>query len=240
MYKILVAFIMCAGLLLVLSLASLHNFVDQLYPWVARLLPLERNMIESDKYRKLLNQYEQNYSRIKQADYLFLGDSHIQYFNTATYFSNSNIINYGIAGDTTRGVLQRLPSVQTKTSIKKGVLFMVGYNDLKYKDVQEIINEHRQLITMASKQLHIPVSKIVLQSLLPVSRERTYVNGSIVRINQAAKTLCAELGCVFLDFYSFFTSPEGGLNDRYSRDGVHLNHLGYELWASLLKKSLTI
>jgi len=236
--KLIIGAISILAFLLLIDQIHLNNIADKVYPLLSKVFPLEQIMMESGKYKKLLHKYQENYNHINQVDYLFIGDSHIQYFNVKSYFSDGNIINYGIAGDTTEGVLKRLPDSQSKKKIKDGVLFMVGYNDLKYKDVQTIISNHRKMLVTASKQLDIPFSKIVLQSLFPVSRERVYVNDSIIRINQAAKVLCAELGCIFLDVYANFTDPRGGLRSLYSKDGVHLNQAGYDAWASLLKQSL--
>lgn len=238
MFRILILSGIGIAVLLMINQASLYNMADRLYPLVSNTLALENHMFKSDKYQKLLKKYSDNYSRLEHADYLFLGDSHIQYLNTATYFPNKNVINYGIAGDTTLGVLKRLPHSQAQPKIKKKVLFMVGYNDLKYRDVEEIISNHRTLVITAAKQLEIPFSKIALQSLFPVSEKRSYVNDSIIRINHAEKALCAELGCTFLDLYSNFADPKGGLREQYSKDGVHLNQTGYDLWTSLLKKAL--
>ena len=236
--KLIIGAISIFVFLLLIDQIHLNNIADKVYPLLSKVFPLEKIKIESGKYQKLLHKYQESYNHINQVDYLFFGDSHIQYFNVNSYFSDSDIINYGIAGDTTEGVLKRLPNSQSKRKIKDGVLFMVGYNDLKYKDVQTIISNHRKMLVTASKQLDIPFSKIILQSLFPVSRERVYVNDSIIRINQAAKVLCAELGCIFLDVYANFTDPRGGLRSLYSKDGVHLNKAGYDVWASLLKQSL--
>ena len=236
--KLIIGSIGIVAFVLLINQIHFYNIADRLYPFLSKVFPLEQRMIESNKYQKLLKKYQESYNNITPVDYLFFGDSHIQYFNVKSYFADSNIINYGIAGDTTEGVLKRLPDLQSKTKIKKRVLFMVGYNDLKYKNVQTIINNHRKMIVSASKQLDIPFSKIVLQSLFPVSKERVYVNDSIIRINQAAKALCAELGCIFLDIYANFTDPKGGLRSLYSKDGVHLNQAGYDVWVSFLKQSL--
>jgi lysophospholipase L1-like esterase len=238
--KLIISAISIFAFLLLIDQIHLNNIADKVYPLLSKVFPLEKIMIESGKYQKLLHKYQESYNYINQVDYLFFGDSHIQYFNVKSYFSDSNINNYGIAGDTTEGVLDRLPNSQSKKKIKDGVLFMVGYNDLKYKDVQTIISNYRKMLVTASKQLDIPFSKIILQSLFPVSRERVYVNDSIIRINQAAKVLCAELGCIFLDVYANFTDPRGGLRSLYSKDGVHLNQAGYDAWASLLKQSLKL
>lgn len=231
------------GIVALLSLMNkihFHDLADRLYPLLSKVLPLEKNMIESYKHQKLLEKYQDHYKRIDQLDYLFLGDSHIQYFNESTYFPHGNIVNYGISGDTTEGVLNRLPDAQTKNKVKKGVLFMIGYNDLKYKGASAIIRNHRNLVIAASKKFNIPFSKIILHSLFPVSKERIYINSNITHINQAAKSLCTELGCVFLDLHAHFADSEGGLQARYSRDGVHLNQNGYDVWAALLKQSLDI
>ena len=226
--------------LLLMSRTHINNIADRLYPVLAQVLPLEKGMIEAPKYRKLADKYKESYSHLDQADYLFLGDSHIQYFNVEDRFTGRKVINYGIAGDTTEGVIKRLPAPASKNKIKQGVLFMVGYNDLKYRDVAKIIGNHRNMLVKASRQLDLPFSKIIFHSLFPVSRERTYVNDSIIRINQAGKLLCAELGCVFLDLYANFTDLHGGLRDLYSKDGVHLNQTGYAIWTALLKQSLNI
>lgn len=217
-----------------------YDLADRLYPLLSKIMPLENRMIKSAKYQKFLKTHEADYSNLDQADYVFFGDSHIRGLNVKQFFSNSDIVNYGISSDTTNGVLKRLPDSQVPKTIKQGVLFMVGYNDLKYKNVDAIINDQRNLVIMATKKLNVPISNIVLQSLFPVSKKRSYINESIVQINRAKKALCADLGCTFLDIYAHFSGLEGGLRDIYSKDGVHLNKEGYKAWAAVLKHSLKL
>ena len=59
---------------------------------------------------------------------IFLGDSLTEWFELGKYFPGLAIINEGIAGDTTYGVLQRLEAIIKKPA--KKIFLMIGINDI--------------------------------------------------------------------------------------------------------------
>ena len=83
----------------------------------------------SKKYYHHKNQFELLPNRKKEI--VFLGNSITARGNWSEWFNNKRIINRGISGDRTDGVLYRLDEVIS--SKPKKIFLLIGVNDIKYK-----------------------------------------------------------------------------------------------------------
>lgn len=213
-----------------------NDAADRIRPLIAHLVPLERRLFESMKYQERKAQQASQCQRRGACDFIFLGDSHTQYFDLKEYFQDVSPANFGIAGDTALGVLTRLstdiPSVKARR-----VFIMVGYNDIKYRDTAEIVNYLRRIVLESSHKFDIPAAALLVQSLFPVARERAFVNAKIIAINHAIKSMCTETGCTYLEVHGEFADADGALRVEYSAGSVHLNAAGYARWAGILQPS---
>jgi lysophospholipase L1-like esterase len=170
---------------------------------------------------------------------IFLGDSITRGGKWSELFKNDTdqpIYNFGISGDTTEGILQRLDHV---ISFEPAKLFLlIGINDLwnETKTREEILNNYRLILDQIKQKS--PNTKIYLQSILPINREeyqRTIlINLDIVFINQEIAKLAQEYNYQYIDLYSQFVNSEDKLNLEYSNDGLHLNQAGYLLWKNII------
>ena len=159
-------------------------------------------------------------------DIVMLGDSLTARGEWAEFFPGMSIVNRGIGGDTTSGILARLePIIALRPKI---VFIMAGINDLaRQRDTTEILYTYEKIITELSKE----GIKIVVQSTLYTAKHSQLLSTEkITEINQILKNRCAiKKECHFLDLNSSM-SKNGLLLDSLTGDGIHLNGKGYMAW----------
>ena len=183
-------------------------------------------------YQDLRKQYLILNNRLREKKvFVFLGDSITKGFSVDEYFSELHVLNRGISHDTTLGVINRLNQNINNLNIEK-LFLMIGYNDLRYRTNSEIL---KNIASMLSK---ISAEKIYVQSILPVESNRKGLNPRILQLNKDIRELCVDENCIYIDLYSHFFDDTNGLSNKYSRDGIHLNALGYELWYKKVKQFL--
>ena len=157
-----------------------------------------------------------------------LGDSITARADWAGMFPRSRIVNLGIDGDTSAGVLNRLEDV---VSLRPRVVFlMVGVNDLRRKFPIELVETH---IRLAAERLSEHGITPVIQSTLYVSSEK--LNEQIEALNAMTRVWCAAKSIVYIDLNEVL-SPQGVLLPRFTEDGVHLNEDAYHLWADVIRR----
>ena len=170
---------------------------------------------------------------------IFLGNSISDGCNWSELFTNPHIINRGISGDVTDGVLDRLNEV---TESKPAAIFiMIGVNDLaRGRSVEYIVSNYQQMlerIVSDSKE-----TKIYVQSVLPVNDEfqkfKNHVNKTkqILAVNEELKKMSKNYGATYIDLFSVFSIDDNKLNPAYTNDGLHLTGEGYLLWKSVVEK----
>jgi lysophospholipase L1-like esterase len=169
---------------------------------------------------------------------LFIGDSLTEWFDLEKYFPAIPIINEGIAGDTTYGLLERIHDIMVKPA--DTIFLMIGINDIFNGFLKEDIIENQQLI-VEEIQTQSTKSELVVQSLLPVNETMlgspNYLNKLIRHINKELKAHCEARSLQFLDLYASFLSDKE-MKREYTTDGGHLSENGYDLWAKKLQTFL--
>jgi lysophospholipase L1-like esterase len=146
------------------------------------------------------------------------------------------VANRGIAGDTTRDVAARLDAV-IGARPPATVALMIGINDLLRGDSADATAE-RVLAVAADIKRRAPASRVVLQSLLPVSASESGVNERVAAVNARLSASAARLGLVYADVAAAVRGPDGALDPRFTGDGVHLLGDGYRAWAAALARHL--
>lgn len=175
---------------------------------------------------------------ISEGCILFLGNSITEGGDWPKLLQNLNVINHGIGGDLTFGVLRRLNEVARHKP--KQVFLMIGINDLSRNVPDSLIVKNIFSIVEGLHQ-QLPETKIIVQSLLPVDEAvndlliEYKLNPSVSAINQALKENTTEYDYVYLDLHTYFSNDSGMLNAAYTYDGIHLNSKGYDKWVKVLK-----
>jgi len=132
------------------------------------------------------------------------------------------IVNQGIDGDSTRGMLERF-NRSVEPEKPDMVLIWGGINDLSsMKKPQDILPN---IIELVERTKTIGAVPIVL-NVAPVAG--THFNDTVRELNQLSKKYCEESDLMYLDIYSELVDDEGKLPQLYSNDGVHLSDMGYK------------
>lgn len=162
---------------------------------------------------------------------VFLGDSITEFLDVDEYLPAYHIINRGIAGDTTSGVLRRLGGV---IALKPGKLFLlIGTNDIGdglfaapiARNIREIVSR----VQAKSGQ-----TKIYLQGVFPTRHNPSRPNAEILSLNREIAAIAAEKHCTFIDIYPLFLDSGGELAEEYTLDGLHLSAEAMAKWTAHL------
>jgi lysophospholipase L1-like esterase len=170
---------------------------------------------------------------------MFLGNSNTEGGDWRKLLKDSTIINHGISGDITFGILHRMEAVLRQQPSK--LFLLIGINDISKNIPDEVIMENIFSIVSRIKR-GSPKTKIFVQSILPTNSTipafpKNYnKDDHVVIVNAQLQKYADRLGYTFIDLYSGFLNQEGQLDAKYSTDGLHLNAAGYLRWVDILKK----
>lgn len=169
---------------------------------------------------------------------IFVGDSITEGMCVAAVADSS--VNYGIAGDTTLGVLSRIP--QYKSITRAGALVLaIGVNDLwkNQRADKDILQTFRMIF------LQIPEkTPVIFSAILPIDEEhekdRAGGNKRIIALNKETQKICAKRkNCRFVNSFDKLVGPDGNLKDEnHIGDGLHISTKGYEIWGDDVKEAL--
>ncbi len=163
-----------------------------------------------------------------QADVVFLGDSITDYGEWQEIFPDVSVVNRGINGDTTLGILHRIDSVlQVKP---KKVFILIGVNDL-LRDKgsnEEILARYKQIIDQLSGE-----TTVYIQSILFTRGKWSKVNPRIIQLNQALEEYSRQNNLTYIDLNSKL-APDGTLLRGDSWDGLHLKGQGFVKWKEII------
>ncbi|KFF12540.1 peptidase [Chryseobacterium soli] len=153
------------------------------------------------------------------------------------------LFNLGIGGESTEGLLKRMPHELNARNAADGNIVFIGYgaNDLAVKDGKQIVDpeQFRNNIQTAVEYAQQFSNDIYLVSILPFSQKvdgivaasgKLRINEDVIRYNQILQHIAIENGLIYIDFYTAF------LEDReilLFEDGVHPNEKGYGMMAEI-------
>ncbi|HDV0749473.1 TPA: GDSL family lipase, partial [Acinetobacter baumannii] len=172
---------------------------------------------------------------IREGSIFFLGDSITQSLNVNSVTNQG--INYGIGGDTTFGLLNRIKYYNSLNKADK-ILVAIGINDFIFnRTSKEIIENYEKIFELLPKD-----KKVFINSVLPVTYQYTENSDKItikqiVELNHELKKFCSlKPNCEFINSYGLFADSAGFLKKSYDTgDGIHLNTEGYNLLIKILK-----
>ncbi|MEZ8279018.1 SGNH/GDSL hydrolase family protein [Vibrio splendidus] len=166
------------------------------------------------------------------ADLVMFGDSITEWAPWADIFRDVSMVNRGLAGDTTTGMLRR---IDTTLNVKpKLVCFMAGINDLAQGyDVDHIYQNYIDMLKVWQEN----DIRILVQSTLYVGSKLQGLNPSVELLNSKISEYCSQQGIAFLDVNSVL-SPNQLLSNEYSCDDLHLNAKAYQAWAEVLQPTV--
>lgn len=193
------------------------------------ILPKKR---EEEKWKKIFAEHYAN--RVKafeqenlqyedfEVDVAFLGDSLTEGYDIKNFYSNFEVVNRGIGGDTTFGLEKRL-KVSAYDLKPKVVVMLIGANnfDTMFDNYEDILIGFKE---------NLPQTKIVLLSLTSMGKDWGKNNQLAAFNNYKIKKLAEKYEFEFVDLYSPLLNLEDNeIYDEYTTDGGHLTTEGYEI-----------
>ena len=169
---------------------------------------------------------------------VFIGTSLTENCDWNEFFPDLKVLNRGIGGDWTKGVLERLDKIVSGHPYK--VFLEIGIADLNDRphDIARIMDNYKGIILRIHERS--PATRVYVQSVLPVQdvicRFMKKKSEEIISLNQRLRLLAAECGASFIDLFPAFTTPDNQLVAAYTFDGGHVNGKGYIVWKSIIEK----
>ena len=187
-------------------------------------------------------------ARRGDSDVLFMGDSITDFWRNESgqfagkpildkYFSQWKVANFGIAGDTTQGVLYRLQNGEGRGFSPRAIMLMIGTNNTARNSAAEIAEGVGAIVLELQKDF--PQAKILLLGIFPRGRAADPVRGTIASINESIAKLHDGNRVHYLDIGAGFLDAAGNIPVDVMSDGLHPTTKGYEIWAKAVSEPLT-
>ena len=170
----------------------------------------------------------------REVQVVMVGDSLTDGAEWREMFADQDIVNRGIDGDTTDGVLARLDDI---LDIKpKRVFIMIGINDFAEagRSVDDVFANYSAIVSGLVRR----GVKVFVQSTLPCNEAKgawkscAGLNPRIGQLNARLAGL-ASANVTFIDLVPVLTA-KGSLKNEFTYDGVHLNGEGYRQWKNAI------
>ena len=197
-------------------------------------------LVAKIKTKNLVGVYQHRVNHLNQLAMsedaiVMLGNSLTQACEWSELLENDKVVNRGVAGEMTGGLLLRLDEI---TRYKPSQIFMmIGINDLSVHDKSKILDNYKSIVTKIL--LKSPSTKLYLQSLLPVNnqvRNGGKSNADIIFLNEKIQELASENDLIYVNLHPLFLDEEGRLKANLTQDGIHLDAAGYLIWKKELQK----
>jgi lysophospholipase L1-like esterase len=187
-------------------------------------------------------------ARQGDAEVLFMGDSITDFWRNEEgefagkpvfdkYFGHWKVANFGIAGDTTQGVLYRLQNGEGDGFEPRAVMLMIGTNNTGRNTAAEIGEGVGAVVVQLQRSF--PEAKILLLGIFPrggandpVRATITEINGRIAELHDGERVHYLDIGREFLD-------ENGNIPADVMSDALHPSTKGYEIWAEAVVEPLS-
>lgn len=171
---------------------------------------------------------------------VFLGNSITEQGEWQELFPGKPIVNRGIGGDNTFGLLARLDEVLESKPAK--IFLLIGVNDLGRNLPQAVtLNNYRRIVSKIKKES--PKTQLYIQSILPLNEEilkYPYMKGKnpqVLALNEKLVELAKEFKVPFINIFSIYADDKNELKSELTLDGIHLRQAAYIQWANYLKNN---
>ena len=188
-------------------------------------------------------------AKLGEANVLFMGDSITDFWRNADgafagkpvldkFFGQWKVANFGIAGDTTQGVLYRLLNGEGKGFNPRAIMLMIGTNNTAANTAAEIAEGVGAVVLQLQRDF--PNAKILLLGIFPRGRTaKEPVRATIAEINRTISKLHDGTRVQYLDIGAAFLDAEGNIPQDVMSDALHPSGKGYEIWANAVIQPLS-
>ena len=231
--------------------------LDNIYPNSSLKIKYQDDY-KRNTFFKRISEFKEN--PIGQNKVVFLGNSITNGLRRHfSKFNRSDLVNRGIDGDISLGILERLDELIYYKP--KAVFILIGLNDF-FNDLTKMPEVtpkfvSKNIIKAANKiKRGTPKTKIYLQTILPINTQqyqnklkkdtgnsyywlnpsfKININEQILKTNEILRN-----NKVFrvIDLHPLFIDKNTIMSEKYSTDGVHLNDLGYQKWIDAINPTL--
>ena len=163
---------------------------------------------------------------------VMLGDSHTYRVNWHELLDIESVLNRGIDGDTSAGILARLDSIER---LKPKYIFLLGgYNDFRKGYLpNSVFNNFKTVL-----------ERIEAKGITPIVQSTLYeatgkYSNEITLLNRKLKDYCLMNKITFINLNKKL-SKEQSLQKFYTYDDIHLNAKGYMVWKEEIQKVLKL
>lgn len=153
------------------------------------------------------------------------------------YFGKWKVANYGIAGDTTQGVLYRLQDGEGKGIHPKAIMMMIGTNNTGRNSAGEIAEGVGAIVLELRKDY--PDARILLLGIFPRGNPGDAARGTIAEINKIISKLDDGKNVFYRDIGKGFLDASGAIPKDVMSDSLHPTSKGYEIWAKAVIDPIT-
>ncbi len=205
------------------------------------------NNAAADRLRRVFDfRNEQIIREDRVVGTVFMGDSITEFWQLNAYFSSGEgiMVNRGIGGDITPHMAARFEAdvIQLRP---RNVVIMGGTNDVFFmlgqkKPDAEIIESVCASIASMLDAARSAGINVLLCSITPTNSDRADHTGKsriIPPLNERLKQLCAEKGCIYVDYAMALSDADGNLRKDLADDGLHPHWKGYAIMARVLRET---
>ncbi|MEY9854063.1 lysophospholipase L1-like esterase [Leifsonia sp. EB41] len=163
---------------------------------------------------------------------VLVGDSLTQGGDWDAWMPGEEVLNLGVAGDTSDDVVARLDVVvEARPAL---IALLIGTNDLAWRrSVEHVVRNVETILVTLRKEL--PEVRILVQSVMPRGHEFA---DQIRDINRHLWQFAPTVHAAWLDLWPAMALEDGELNPAYTDDRLHLNAEGYRAWLGELVPGL--
>lgn len=170
---------------------------------------------------------------------VFLGNSITERGMWHELLPGKIVMNRGIGGDNTFGVLARIAPIISSAPAK--VFLLIGINDIgRNLPVEVIASNYEKIIQQFKKGS--PNSVLYVQSVLPMNDDiltAAYLKDKghlIIQLNEKILALSKQYNLTYIDLHGIFNNGKNKLKPELTMDGIHIKPAAYVLWVEYLKQ----
>ncbi|MCX6865802.1 MAG: GDSL-type esterase/lipase family protein [Verrucomicrobia bacterium] len=227
-------------MMLTAYLIALHLLLGLLL-WKSDFLPRVMDRLagnthseELTKHFRYMRAYHSRSAAIvPEGSVFFIGDSIIQGLCVDAVIQPA--VNYGIGGDTTMGVLERMGDYAFGRA--SAVVLSIGGNDLKYRDPEAVVANMEKIIARIDPHIPVIVSAVPLadEDLCASLRD---LNATITRLNSLLQQLTVNSPRLSFVDHSNLTQNGQLRRNLHIGDGMHPNNEGNRILAANLRMAI--
>jgi len=204
---------------------------------IAQSISGDQSKYMSSHYRERTAAF--NAEPVVKGRIIFLGNSITEFGDWQKLLNDPSVVNRGIAGDNTFGVLARLQDIITRRPSK--IFIEIGINDFSLNLPLSVTLKN---ILSIVEQIHnaSPAAAIYVMGIFPTNgnvktdypfalnkgRQIDWIDARLVKDATRDKF-------TYVGFNIVLKDENGKLSAKYAKpDGIHLNDIGYNLWIKFL------